>query len=222
MSSNQQRKPTVYRGLHEDNLCGFSKDQVLDFTFPHIDNRRYRKVVGREQAAQAIDTSGHIQAIIRTKCEDDADEIIGELQFSYLTGICLKNPACVEHWAYIMKMVFQAFLIAVDEPEFFSKFIKAVHAQLIYDEGIKDGSVLDHDPNFKDDFKNILTVFKSRLTDLLLKTGNKLTADQKNVGRAFEDLESWLCRWNWDLRGNTDSELKEPETDVEKCKSSNC
>lgn len=221
VSSTQKCKPSTNDGLHGNNACVLSKDQVLNFTFPHSDNRHYRHAVGREQISQAIDTSGHVQAITRVKCDsDDPDEIIGELQFSYLTGICLKNPACVEHWAYIVKMVFQAFLIAIDEPKFFSKFIKAVHTQFIYDEGIEGESILDHEETFRDDFKNILTVFKSRLTDLLLQRGTNLTPDQKNVGKAFEDLESWLCRWNWDLRGNTDFELKEPEVDVDKSHSS--
>ncbi|RKF63420.1 putative aar2 protein [Erysiphe neolycopersici] len=217
VSSTQKRKPTTNGGLQGNNECGLSKDQVLNFTFPHSDNRHYRHAVGREQISQAIDTSGHIQAITRVKCDDDdADEIIGELQFSYLTGICLKNSSCIEHWAYIVKMVFQAFLIAIDEPRFFSKFIKAVHAQLIYDEGIEGESILDHEEIFRDDFKNILTVFKSRLTDLLLERGTSLTTDQKDVGKAFEDLESWLCRWNWDLRGNTEIEFKEPEANTDR------
>lgn len=47
-----------------------------------------------------------------------------------------------------------------------------------------------------------LTVFKSRLNELLLAQGARLTPEQNEVGKAFEELESWLWKWNWDLRGN--------------------
>ncbi|TQS38522.1 hypothetical protein Golomagni_00972 [Golovinomyces magnicellulatus] len=220
VSTTQERKPTSNIELRGENSCGLSKNQIFNFSFPHSSNRYHRGFVGRENILHATDTSGHVQAITRINCDDDIDEIIGEHQFSYLTGICLKNFSCIEYWAYLTKLFFQAFLIAVDEPKFFTKFIKAVHTQLIYDEGIKGDSILDHDEYFRDDLKNILTVFKSRLTDLLLGTGTNLTTDQKDVGKAFEDLESWLCRWNWDLRGNTNLESKESEADSERSFSS--
>ena len=48
----------------------------------------------------------------------------------------------------------------------------------------------------------VLTLFKSRLNELLLAQGSNLTPEQSAVGKAFETLESWLWKWNWDLRGN--------------------
>jgi len=82
------------------------------------------------------------------------------------------------------------------------KFIKAVHTQLLYDDGAMEGSILDHDDNLPSELKMILTVFKSRLCELLLGQGSHITPEQSSVGKAFEDLESWLWKWNWDLRGN--------------------
>lgn len=85
---------------------------------------------------------------------------------------------------------------------FFRKVIEAVHAQFIFDHEGLDGSILDHDSNLIEDLKMILTIFKSRLNELLMGQGSKITADQEAVGKAFEALESWLWKWNWDLRGN--------------------
>jgi hypothetical protein len=46
-----------------------------------------------------MDTSSHIKAIISGSCTyEDSDEIIGELQFCYLTGMLIGNAACMEHW----------------------------------------------------------------------------------------------------------------------------
>lgn len=63
-------------------------------------------------------------------------------------------------------------------------------------------SVLDYDPDLRDDFKMLLITFKSRLNEQLLAQGSELTDQQSAVGKAFEELESWLWRWGWDLRGN--------------------
>lgn len=85
---------------------------------------------------------------------------------------------------------------------FFRKVIEAVHSQLIYDESALDGSILDHDENLAKDLKMLLTVFKSRMDELLLAQGTNITDDQAAVGKSFEALESWLWKWGWDLRGN--------------------
>jgi A1 cistron-splicing factor AAR2 len=108
----------------------------------------------------------------------------------------------MEHWAHIVKIVFRAFRLALALPEFFRKFIQAVHNQLIYDENGVEGSILDHDAEIREELKMILTVFKSRLNELLLAQGVNITPDQSAVGKAFEALESWLWKWGWDLRGN--------------------
>jgi A1 cistron-splicing factor AAR2 len=98
--------------------------------------------------------------------------------------------------------LFQAFRLALDLPLFFRKVIEAVHAQFIYDHDALDGSILDHDPNLPGELKMLLTIFKSRLNEQLIAQGSNITADQEAVGQAFESLESWLWKWNWDLRGN--------------------
>lgn len=98
--------------------------------------------------------------------------------------------------------MFQAFKLALDLPVFFRKVIEAVHTQFTYDYEGLDGSILDQDPNLPHDMKMILTVFKSRLNEQLIARGSNITPDQAAVGEAFEALESWLWKWNWDLRGN--------------------
>jgi A1 cistron-splicing factor AAR2 len=46
-----------------------------------------------------MDTSSHVKAVISGICTyEDSDEIIGEIQFCYLTGMLIGNAACMEHW----------------------------------------------------------------------------------------------------------------------------
>lgn len=181
----------------------FSKDNVLDFVFPRAVRTFSASSLGRDRTEQAMDTSAHVMAVIAGSCSyEDSDEIIGELQFCYTIGMLLGNLACMEQWAHIIKVIFKAYRLALDEPTFFIKFIDAVHAQFIYDEEGLDGSIMDHDATLADDLKMILTIFKSRLNELLLARGNDLTPAENLVGKSFESLESFLWKWDWDLRGN--------------------
>lgn len=181
----------------------FGKDNVLNFVFPKDMRTFSPSSIGRERTEQAMDTSAHVMAIITGSCTyEDSDEIIGELQFCFVTGMLLGNVAMQEHWGHVIKVVFKAYRLALDYPQFFRKFIEAVHTQFIYDEEGLEGSILDHDPTLSDDLRIILTVFKSRLNELLLAQKGDLTSEQNEVGKAFEELESWLWKWGWDLRGN--------------------
>jgi len=74
------------------------KDEVLNFVFPK-DTRTFSKTSqGRTRTEQALDSTSHIEDIINENCTyQDSDEIIGEVQFCYLTGMLLGNLACMEH-----------------------------------------------------------------------------------------------------------------------------
>ncbi|KAM3080930.1 hypothetical protein ACMFMF_002847 [Clarireedia jacksonii] len=213
------------------NAMDFSRDDVLSFVFPKAVRTFSELSFGRDRTEQAMDTSAHIMAIISGNCTyEDSDEIIGELQFCYITGMVLGNLACMEQWGNIVRVVFRAFRLAMDMPVFFRKIIEAVHAQFMYDDQGFESSIFDHDSNLTDDLKMILTVFKSRLNEQLLSHGSLLTREQQEVGTAFEAFESWLWKWGWDLRGNyvrsgkfqledgeiVDAELKDFEAEDER------
>ncbi|TAQ85068.1 hypothetical protein B7494_g6630 [Chlorociboria aeruginascens] len=185
-----------------DDPTDYSKDEVLNFVFPKATRTFSESVTGRDRTEQAMDTSAHIMAIIAGCTYEDSDQIIGELQFCYISGMTLGNVACMEQWANIIKVIFKAFRLALEQPLFFLKVIQTFHAQLIFDDAGIEGSIMDHDAALSDELKMILTVFKSRLNEQLLVKGADLTTDQEHVGKAFEELEAWLWKWNWDLRGN--------------------
>jgi len=203
ISSTHDYKRERDTSLDMNSTLDEKKDEVLMFVFPK-DTRTFSvESSGRERTEQAIDTSSHVTAVIGLCTYDDSDEIVGEMQFCFLTGMILGNSACQEHWAHVLRTVFRAYRLAVELPSFFAKFIRAVHAQLMYDEtGFEGSSILDVESGLRDDLKIILTIFKSRLTEQLLAQGDTLTNDQQDVGTAFELLETWLWKWGWDLRGN--------------------
>lgn len=80
-------------------------DEVLRFIFPKTAIFWSREKLGRDRTEQALDSSSHVLSIIHDKCTyEDSDEIVGELQFCYLTGMLLGNLACMEHWAHMVKV----------------------------------------------------------------------------------------------------------------------
>ncbi len=182
----------------------FTKDEVLTFIFPKDTQTFSLQAIGRERTEQVMDTTAHVAAVIHDRCTfEDPDEVVGEIQFCYVTGMLLGNIACLEHWGHVVKIVFQAIQLTLAYPIFFKKFIKAVHAQLIYDNTGVDGSILDHDGSLGEDLKIILIKFKSRFNQLVLSQ-EVLTDDQQAVCQAFEEFESWLWKFRdgWDLRGH--------------------
>jgi A1 cistron-splicing factor AAR2 len=178
-------------------------DNVLKFIFPNHQRTFTDDSVGRARTEQALDSTSHVLKVISNNTShEDADEIIGEAQFCYVTGMLLGNFACMEQWAHIVKTMFRAFDLVLQMPEFVRKFIEAVHAQFSYDDEGLEGSILDHDPNLSEDLKLVLTTFKARLNEMLLERGSSITKEQSAVGTAFGELETLLWKWDWDLRAD--------------------
>lgn len=97
----------------------------------------------------------------------------------------------------------KAYRLVLELPVFYCKFIKAIHAEFMFDEAaMSGGSILDYEPDLRNELKTLLITFKSHLNEQLLAQGSDLTEQQSAVGKAFEALESWLWKWGWDLRGN--------------------
>ncbi|TVY16303.1 hypothetical protein LARI1_G005425 [Lachnellula arida] len=179
------------------------KDEILNFVFPEDTKMFSDESRGRERTQQALDSTSYVEDIINEKCTyQDSDEIIGEVQFCYLSGMLLGNIACIEQWAHVVKVVFHAYYLSLEMPVFFKKFIQAVHNQFRYDHEYLDGSILDHDSNLAHDLRVALIVFKSRLNEQLLAQGKDLNSEQSALAKAFEEFEEWLWKWDWDLRGD--------------------
>ncbi|EHK99553.1 hypothetical protein M7I_4564 [Glarea lozoyensis 74030] len=188
---------------HDAKIGDLYGDNVLTFIFPSLQRTFTDESIGRERTEQALDSTSYILNVISNNTShDDADEIVGEVQFCYVTGMLLGNIACMEQWAHIVKTMFRAFDLVLQMPDFVRKFIEAVHAQFSYDDEGLEGSILDHDPNLSEDLKLVLTTFKARLNEMLLERGSSITKEQTAVGTAFGDLETLLWKWEWDLRAD--------------------
>lgn len=160
---------------------------------------------GAARTRQAVDATSHVASIL----EDPArglteDDLVGELQLAFVTGMHLGNEACIQQWWHVvLRVVFRAYALAASRPRLARELVRAVAAQLAHDDRHLDGSVLDHGGGRAgDELRLALIVYKRRLNELLLGLNGRATAEQASVGRAFSELETWVWRFGWDIRSD--------------------
>ncbi|KAK8117527.1 AAR2 protein [Apiospora kogelbergensis] len=205
--------------VEEARLYANSTSQ-LTFTFGMDDLLFDTRAEGAERTQQALDPTSWVLSELRKLPSEGAGEnesggsvsalndLVGELQFAFLTGMHLGNYACLEQWwHYTTRVIFRAYRLAVDEPQLARDLIQTVHAQLVYNDRNLEGSILDTAPggggggSGAKKLQKALTVYKSRLNEQLLALGDECTPAQQAVGASFASLESFLWTWDWDLRG---------------------
>ncbi|OBU01234.1 hypothetical protein VE01_00965 [Pseudogymnoascus verrucosus] len=180
-----------------------AEEKKLGFIFPAGSKTYSETAIGRARSEQAMDSSSHVRGVIAESCTSDGpNDVLGELQFCYLTGVLLSNLCCMEQWGHVVKILFKAFRFAVEEAHFFAKVIEVFHSQLVYDDEYLQGSIFDHSNHLQDELKVELTIFKSRLTEQLSSKPDGLSREENELKAAFGRLESWLSKWGWDLGGN--------------------
>lgn len=107
--------------------------------------------------------------------------------------------------ATLVRVLFKAYDLPIQEPAFFTKVIRTVQDQMTYDKEVLATSIFEHDAALMDDLKLALIKFKSHLNEKLMAASQPpkvMTTDQANLGKAFEAFEIYLLQWNFDLRGN--------------------
>lgn len=200
---------------------------ALHFLFPEGDVDLHT-ATGLDNDTTIPDTSMDILRLVDTPGTGVTDaDLIGEMQFTFLTGLHLSNLACIEQWWHlVLKLVLRAHQLVVLRPGLSLAFLTTLHSQMLYNEkyisppggnsssqeagprqyeygGGNGGatSLLDVIPGNKRKLREALTLFKRRMNQLLLNLpGGQATPEQGQVGSAFVELEEWFWKLGWDLR----------------------
>ncbi len=171
-----------------------------------------------------FDTTADVLAVLNFSAVGATEaDIVGELQFVFLTGAHLTNLSCLDHWWHLLlDVVLRAYALVTARPRLCWNLILTLHAQLVYSdrylvddsgEGSGDGSgggggILDSaGPGNRTRLREALIVYKRRLNSALLGLGDAITQEQAAVGHAFVDLEAWFWKCGWDLRSDYVSEV---------------
>lgn len=175
----------------------------LHFTFP-IDAKLINpETTGAERTQQALDPTAWV---LRTLSEPSGprclDQLVGELQFAFLTGMHLGNFSCLEQWWFIVnKIIFRSYELAVTSPVLCQSLVRSFHAQLVYNEQFLEGDVFEMMPDDAKLLQKTLTTFRSRLGEKLgALDGIDKTPDHTSLQESFSDLEAWIKQHlGWDL-----------------------
>ena len=155
-------------------------------------------------------------------------DVVGELQFAFLTGMHIGNYSCIEQWWHlVLKVILRCYSLALSRPRLCCDLLQTLYAQLTYsdqyltggggggdedyqrpangrgrnaDNGAPTSGILDTIPRNKSRLRTALLVYRQRLYDSILKLGTQATEDQTAVQEAFSDLEDWFWSYGWDLR----------------------
>ncbi|EAQ88923.1 hypothetical protein CHGG_05542 [Chaetomium globosum CBS 148.51] len=227
-----------------DSTKGTSPNTNNELNFLFAQDFRDLQVLDQGSAkARVADTSSRIQAFLtrntNTNTNPNTDPnlttpeqaLLAELQFTFLTGTHLSNPACLEQWwSLVLKFVLRAYALALSHPRLASRLLRTLHAQLFYTEhyfapvtaataagsevnGADGGDgpscerpIFQYKPLYWGKLRLVLAEYKARLDGLLAGLGGRVTPEQEAVGGVFGELEAWLGRKGWELRRRDEPE----------------
>ncbi|KAH8594714.1 AAR2 protein-domain-containing protein [Bisporella sp. PMI_857] len=180
-----------------DTLKG-CHDGTFRFQLERTPNTFSRSAVGRARTEQALDTTAYIRSFIQTNfaSSQQAEDIIGEFQFCFITGLHLGNADCMDHWSYILKLFLKSTSLYISHSVLVRKFIETFHAQLIYDEKYSQESIFEYCG--KSDIERCLGIYKRRMAECAMEAS--LGEGERAVREALDYLMGYLSVSGWNLR----------------------
>ena len=209
-----------------DRIPGFEEDSMTnhgekELQFLPIDLRRTWRygAVGRERTDAAKDRSWALRDLIQNFCSDGKEnEILGELQLTFLATLTLGNYSCMEQWKRILNLVLTCQVAVRERPEFFVRFLGLLKLQLQHCNDVEGGlfdladqgvSLLnkllkgfrrgledlfgDHDSPVKNEYAELESFMKTefgwQLDDSYVRSGKLQLEDGEEVEMDINDLE---------------------------------
>jgi A1 cistron-splicing factor AAR2 len=119
-----------------DVIPGITRDETSkfferDLGFLPIDLKHtWREgAVGRERTLAAKDRSWALSQFIETVCDGPMD-VVGELQFCFVSLLTLNNNSCLEQWKRLLSLMLTCQDAVQTYPELFVKFLATLRLQL--------------------------------------------------------------------------------------------
>ncbi|EFX02058.1 aar2 domain containing protein [Grosmannia clavigera kw1407] len=149
-------------------------------------------------------------------------DIVGELQFAFLTGTLISNLSCLEQWWHVVLKVFlRARSLVTCWPWLCRSLIQTLHSQFIYLDrhvvggfspgsgatpyvGNEDGraSIFDVMPHGAARLQASLATYRGQFNGVIRHLGKAVAGEQVAADEAFAQLEAWLWQHGWDLRSD--------------------
>ncbi|KAI9820260.1 MAG: hypothetical protein M1827_005882 [Pycnora praestabilis] len=168
-------------------------ERPLDFLPINLKQTWREGAVGRERTKAAKDRSWALGDLIRNHCSfGDENEIVGEMQFTFLMVLLLNNYSCMEQWKRLLTLVFTCQQAAKDQSALFVRIVKLLRLQLQHCNDV-DGGLFDLSDEGGTMLKTLLRVFKRGLDE-------ELDEEDSEVKDMLEDLEAYVkSAYGWEL-----------------------
>lgn len=181
----------VHKAVYQ-NLVGSTGE--LNFLFPEgdIDLHEYIGITKQHDdqpgdgASSSLtpDTSLDILRLVDTPVTGVAGEdLVGELQLTFLTGLHLSNLSCVDQWWHLVLKVFlRAHNLLIRRPSLTLLFLRTLYAQVVYNEEYIAGP--SSSPNNSRDSNQTREEPKEGIVDVRYEYGGEAGASGGNTTAA--------------------------------------
>jgi A1 cistron-splicing factor AAR2 len=120
---------------------------------------------GRERTEAAQDRSWALADLTTRFCNNDMDQIIGELQFCFAMVLTLNNYSCLEQWRRILDLILTCISAVTTHPTFFVQALATIKLQLQHGQDVETG-LFDLSDDGATFLKSLLLRFKKALDRL--------------------------------------------------------
>lgn len=153
---------------------------------------------GRERTEAAQDRSWALENLIREHCTNgEAMEVIGELQFTFLTILTLNNFSCLEQWKRLLELVFTCRAATIVRPDLFVSAIATLRLQLQHCADA-EGGLIDLADEGGSLLKSLLVRFRRGLVPPGTSPSRK--EEVQDIIDELDDLEDFLrTEHGWQL-----------------------
>ncbi|WEW59094.1 hypothetical protein PRK78_004563 [Emydomyces testavorans] len=188
------------------NATGIAVEREKELKFLPVDLKKtWREgAIGRERTEAAQDHSWALGDLIKHAVPAgqppgvDADaageeQLLGELQFTFLMVLTLMNFSCLEQWKRLLSLIFTCKNAVKEREGFFIRVLQLFGLQLRHCDDV-EGGLFEMDG---DDggalLKNLLTKFKASVDDIDIP-------GEMRVKEELTHLENWVKReYGWEL-----------------------
>lgn len=189
-----------------DEIPGLEASSVLhpekELRFLPIDLKRtWREgATGRERTEAAQDRSWFLGDLIDNHCQAKdkrgrENEILGELQFTFLMVLTLNNNSCLEQWKRLLRLLFTCRQAVQERPSLFLDLFKVLRFQLAHCADM-EGELFDMREVGGGFLRPLFSRFRISLDDFDGKWKSDLVDE-------LEDLQEFLQKeFDWQIDGS--------------------
>ncbi|KAG6001532.1 hypothetical protein E4U43_001301 [Claviceps pusilla] len=177
------------------------QQRQLKFTFERTTRLFSLEARGSDRSLEAMDPTKYLLSRIEDPSNDLVhDDLVGELQFSFIVGMLLGNDACLDQWWFmVLKLLVKSHLLVEKQPLLAAALWRSLTAQITFGTKWLETTALDPEEQRCRELRIGLIIYKRRLEEFLQSNENLITPDHLGVSTAFSRLESALTDLGWDL-----------------------